>query len=312
MPVDRDTFVEIMASYPAGVAIVTTLDADGTPRGLTTTAVSSVSAEPPLLLVCVDLTSRTLPALRAGGRFVVNFLREGRSELARLFASKSDDKFDQVEWRPTASGMPFLPADALAWAECVTVHEIEPGDHVVLLGQVEEGAGAADEDAPLMYYRRSWGVWKPAPRQIESRQITAIEVSGQDLLWEGAELSGKCGITLCAKSSWFLIACQWSKPPGLTVIEISVSPSQTSRTASMRSITSGGHADPDDVAGDHLVVRGLGQLFEDAGGVKAVAGAGELVRGWLLVFRERRRVAGEEALDPGSASRRAVSRSSSR
>ena len=188
MPVDRQTFVEIMASYPAGVAIVTTLDADGSPRGLTTTAVSSVSAEPPLLLVCVDLTSRTLPALRAGGRFVVNFLREGRSELARLFASKQDDKFDHVGWRASASGMPVLTADALAWAECVTVQELEPGDHVILLGQVEEGASAADEDAPLMYYRRSWGVWKPAPRQIESRKMPALEVSGQDLLWEGAEL----------------------------------------------------------------------------------------------------------------------------
>ena len=188
MPVDRELFVEIMASYPAGVAIVTTLDADGTPRGLTTTAVSSVSAEPPLLLVCVDLTSRTLPALRDGGRFVVNFLREGRSELARLFASKADDKFEQVSWQPTASGMPVLAADALAWAECVTVHEIEPGDHVILLGRVEEGAGAADDDAPLMYYRRSWGVWKPAPREMPSRQIPAIEVSGQALLWEGAEL----------------------------------------------------------------------------------------------------------------------------
>ena len=188
MPVDRDTFVEIMASYPAGVAVVTTLDVDGTPRGLTTTAVSSVSAEPPLLLVCVDLTSRTLPALRAGGRLVVNFLREGRSELARVFASKAEDKFEQVEWRATESGMPVLEADALAWAEYVTVHEFEPGDHMILLGQVEDGAGAADEDAPLMYYRRSWGVWKPAPRQAPTREIPALEVSGQDLLWEGAEL----------------------------------------------------------------------------------------------------------------------------
>ncbi len=186
--VDRDTFVEIMASYPAGVAIVTTLDEDGAPRGLTTTAVSSVSAEPPLLLVCVDLTSRTLPALRAGGRFVVNFLREGRGEVARVFASKADDKFDHVRWERSPSGLPVLVADALAWAECVTVRELEPGDHVILLGQVEDGAGAADEDVPLMYYRRSWGVWRPSPRQIERREITALEVDGQDVLWEGAEL----------------------------------------------------------------------------------------------------------------------------
>src|SRR5438552_17456767 len=110
-----------MASYPAGVAIVTTLETDGTPRGLTTTAVSSVSADPPLLLVCVDLTSRTLPALRAGGRFVVNFLREGRAELARLFASKRDDKFEHVSWRASASGIPVLEDDAPAWAAGVTV-----------------------------------------------------------------------------------------------------------------------------------------------------------------------------------------------
>src|SRR3954451_25464821 len=136
VPVERDTFVEIMASYPAGVAVVTTLDADGTPRGLTTTAVPSVSAEPPLLLVWVHLPSRPLPALRAGGRLVVNFLREGRSELARQFASKAEDKFEGVDWTPSSSGLPVLAADALAWAECVTVHELEPGDHVILLGQV--------------------------------------------------------------------------------------------------------------------------------------------------------------------------------
>ncbi len=188
MPVDRDTFGEIMASYPAGVAIVTTLEADGTPRGLTTTAVSSVSAEPPLLLVCVDLMSRTLPALRAG-RFAVNFLREGRSELARLFATKRDDKFKGVAWHRSANGMPVLDEDALAWADCVTVHEFAAGDHFVLLGRIEAGeSSAVGEDAPLMYYRRSWGVWRPAPRDIESRKIPALEVSGQDLLWEGAEL----------------------------------------------------------------------------------------------------------------------------
>jgi flavin reductase (NADH) len=187
VPVDRDLFVEIMASHPAGVAVVTTLDTDGTPRGLTTTAVSSVSAEPPLLLVCVDLTSRTLPALRAGGRFVVNFLREGRSELARLFASKAEDKFEAVEWRPSTTGLPVLHADALAWAECATVHEIEPGDHVVLLGQVEDGDGAADEDAPLMYYRRSWGVWAPVVED-EPEPVPAQEVSARDLRWQVAEL----------------------------------------------------------------------------------------------------------------------------
>jgi len=190
VPVDRDLFVEIMASYPAGVAVVTTLDTDGTPRGLTTTAVSSVSAEPPLLLVCVDLTSRTLPALRAGGRFVVNFLREGRSELARLFASKAEDKFANISWRPSASGLPLLHEDVVAWAECATVHELEVGDHVLLVGRVEDGGSQPELGRPLMYYRRSWGVWSPVHESEEPDPVSipAIEVSARDLRWQGAEM----------------------------------------------------------------------------------------------------------------------------
>jgi len=159
MPVDRETFAEIMASFPSGVAIVTTLDEAGEPKGLTTSAVASVSAEPPLLLVCVDFTSRTLPALRAGGRFLVNFMRAGTAELCRLFASKAENKFAAVAWRPTESGMPLLREDAIAWAECVTVQEVEAGDHVVLVGQVEAGEPPAAGEQPLVYYRRVWGAW---------------------------------------------------------------------------------------------------------------------------------------------------------
>ena len=86
-------------------------------------------------------------------------MRAGRIELCRLFASKRDDKFAQVAWRPTATGQPLLHEDALAWAECVTVNEVEAGDHVVLVGQVEDGEAPAGAAAPLVYYRRSWGAW---------------------------------------------------------------------------------------------------------------------------------------------------------
>jgi len=188
MALDKQTFFEIMASLPSGVAIVTTLDQDGTPRGLTSTAVSSVSADPPLLLVCVDLGSRTLPAIRRTGAFVVNFIREGRSDLCRLFASKHDDKFASVAWRLTRRGLPLLYADAIAWAECTAVREIEAGDHVVLLGEVEAGEGAAPDDVPLMYYRRSWGIWRPAPVKGARREAPPSEVAGRDVRWEGAEL----------------------------------------------------------------------------------------------------------------------------
>jgi flavin reductase (DIM6/NTAB) family NADH-FMN oxidoreductase RutF len=190
MPIDRQSFFDVMASFPSGVAIVTTVAEDGAPRGLTTTAVCSISADPPTVLVCVDLASRTLAALRVRRRFVVNFIGEGRSELCLLFASKEEDKFAQVSWRPTPDGIPLLQEDVLAWAECSTVHELVVGDHVLLVGRVDDGGVVPEREPPLMYCRRSWGVWSPVhePDEPEPMSIPAIEVSGRDLRWQGAEL----------------------------------------------------------------------------------------------------------------------------
>jgi flavin reductase (DIM6/NTAB) family NADH-FMN oxidoreductase RutF len=189
VPIDRQAFFEVMASFPSGVAIVTTVAPDGVPRGLTTTAVCSVSADPPTIVVCVDRGSRTLAALRASRRFVVNFVGEGRSELCMLFASKQEDKFARVSWQPTADGMPLLNEDVLAWAECTTVRELEIGDHVLLVAGVEDGGVQHELEPPLMYYRRSWGVWSPVqePTEQDPVAIPAMEVSGRDLRWQGAE-----------------------------------------------------------------------------------------------------------------------------
>ena len=176
-----------MASFPSGVAIVTTSDG-GAPYGLTTTAVSSVSAAPPTLLICVDVGARTLPVLRRAGRFVVNFMSEGRSDLCLLFASKADDKFDQVRWTKTDGGLPLLSDDLVAWAECTTDRELEIGDHVVLVAEVVDGGVAATNEAPLMYYRRSWGVWTPAREPGRPEPMHPIEVGARDLRWHGAEM----------------------------------------------------------------------------------------------------------------------------
>ena len=149
VPIDRQTFFDVMASFPSGVAIVTTTTGDGTPRGLTTTAVCSVSADPPTVLVSVDLGSRTLDALRERKAFAVNFIAAGRSDLCLLFASKERHKFERVTWESGASGLPLLHEDALAWAECTTLQEVEVGDHVVLIAQVESGGVRPELDPPL-------------------------------------------------------------------------------------------------------------------------------------------------------------------
>src|SRR5919206_4658402 len=105
-PLDRAQFFAIMGAFPTGVTIVATLDNEGQPKGLTSNAVCSVSADPPLMLVCVDKHSNTLPALRQSKRFVVNYLAAGRGELSNLFASKEPDKIARVAWPAGPHGMP--------------------------------------------------------------------------------------------------------------------------------------------------------------------------------------------------------------
>lgn len=156
MSVGRSDFVAIMSAFPTGVAIVTTLEPDGTPRGLTTNAVTSVSAAPPILLVCVARDSRTLPALLHTKRFVVNFMRDDCADVCTLFASKADDKFAQVAWTPGLGGVPVLHEGAIAHAECTTLEELEIGDHVVVTGLVEDGSPPDPAQVPIVYFRKSY------------------------------------------------------------------------------------------------------------------------------------------------------------
>ena len=148
---------EIMACFPTGVAVVTAHAAGGRPRGLTVSAFCAVSLDPPLVLVCVDRSSKTLPALRAAGGFTVNFLAGGRDHLAVLYASKADEKFDGIEWsRPDLpEGGPILHADSAAYAVCVTRQALEAGDHWVFIGEVRDGA-VIEGRLPLVYHQRSF------------------------------------------------------------------------------------------------------------------------------------------------------------
>ena len=165
MPVERERYRAISGAFPTGVTLVTTLDADGTPKGLTTQSFVGVSTEPPLMLVSVDKTSRTLPALRHSRAFAINFLKSGSEDLSTLFASIADDKFRDVRWVPgAAKGSPILREASVAYAECVVRDVIEAGDHVLFIGVVEGGELLGG--VPLMYYRRTYAAWpeeRPAP-----------------------------------------------------------------------------------------------------------------------------------------------------
>jgi flavin reductase (DIM6/NTAB) family NADH-FMN oxidoreductase RutF len=132
------------------VAIVTCQGADG-PAGLTTNAITSLSLDPLLLLVCFDNSSRTLPVVREARRFAVNVLRAGQEELAAAFASKrlAGQKFEAVT-HTVAHGVPVLD-DALAWVACDLVELLGGGDHTIGIGAVIDGE--ASEGEPLVFFR---------------------------------------------------------------------------------------------------------------------------------------------------------------
>jgi flavin reductase (DIM6/NTAB) family NADH-FMN oxidoreductase RutF len=156
------SFTDVMAALPGGVALVTCRDADGTPRGLTTTAVCSLSASPPQLLVCLDRSSRTLPALLRSGAFAVNFVGAGAADLCRVFASKVEDKFAGVSWSEGPLGVPVLDEAATAWACCAIERTFPSGDHIVVVGAYQRGAAQGSSVDPLIYYRRRFGGWAEA------------------------------------------------------------------------------------------------------------------------------------------------------
>lgn len=145
-------FRGIMGSLASGVSVVTTMDGDGGHRGLTCSALCSVSAQPPMLLACVHASSGTLHALLHTGRFAVNLLDSAAHEVSALFASRSDAKFDRVDWSPgTATGMPVLGA-TVAHAECVVERSVRAGDHVIVIGGMVAGAFEPSR-SPLGYWR---------------------------------------------------------------------------------------------------------------------------------------------------------------
>lgn len=155
MAVDPAAYRSAIGHFATGVAVVTCDGPDG-PSGLTTNAVSSLSLDPLLLLVCFDNASRTLEAVRGTGRFAVNVLRSGQQELAAVFASKriQADKFDAVTHR-IEHAVPVLD-DALAWIAC-DVRELHPaGDHTIAIGGVTHVWNAPGEPAPLLFYRGSF------------------------------------------------------------------------------------------------------------------------------------------------------------
>ena len=147
-------FRDAIGHFPTGVTVVTATGPDG-PAGMTTNAVTSLSLDPMLLLVCFESSSRTLEVVRASRRFAVNVLRAEDGDLAAVFASKrvGAEKFADVT-HAESHGVPVLDR-ALAWIAC-ELRELRPaGDHEIGIGEVL-GTGAGQAGDPLVFYRGAY------------------------------------------------------------------------------------------------------------------------------------------------------------
>jgi flavin reductase (DIM6/NTAB) family NADH-FMN oxidoreductase RutF len=134
---------------------VTTADSEGRPTGLTASAFTSVSLDPPLILVCVDHKAHCYAALRDAGRFAVNILHCDQEHLSRRFANTQiDNKFEGVEHTLTAQGLPLIK-DAHANLECTTVGAHQAGDHTIFVGRVDSASAGVGH--PLLFYRGRYG-----------------------------------------------------------------------------------------------------------------------------------------------------------
>lgn len=149
-PLSRQSFRRACSRFATGVAIATVLDSSGHPHGLTVNSFTSVSAEPPLVLICIDRESSVLPVFESGEGYALNFLSSEQQEISNRFALLPEGRFQGVEWaRGPVHGMPLLRG-TIGWIECRTVQRIDAGDHVIFLGE----AVAADvhDGRPLLYF----------------------------------------------------------------------------------------------------------------------------------------------------------------
>lgn len=150
MPIDKADFRRALGHFAAAVTVVTTQRKDGEPVGITVTAFSSLSLEPPLVLICIDKRAKIHDHLERDRFFAVNILREDQESVSRRFASSEPNQFRDVGYTDGPSGAPLIQ-DAICSIECKIVELLPGGDHTIIIGEVE--SHHVQEGKPLVYFR---------------------------------------------------------------------------------------------------------------------------------------------------------------
>lgn len=154
--VNPDHFRSVLGHLPTGVTVITARGPNG-PAGITANSVTSVSLDPPMILVCLARSSGNAQAILEAGRFCVNVLGAGDTDTCLRFARRTaSDRFDGVAWHDRPAG-PALDG-AVAWMECRIRDEHPAGDHTIVVAEVE-AIRAADGAVPLVFFRGAYGTF---------------------------------------------------------------------------------------------------------------------------------------------------------
>jgi flavin reductase (DIM6/NTAB) family NADH-FMN oxidoreductase RutF len=170
MSISSQEFRNALRHFPSGVTIVT-LKTGERIHGLTVSAFTSVSPEPPLIAIVIDQRHRAYRILEEEGTcFAVNILHQDQASLAERFAwVKDEDRFAEGTWTTAVTGAPIL-ADALVWLDCTIFSRHQAGTHTIYVGEVQASHVLRSDEPPLIYWNRSYrrlakkSIKKPAPR----------------------------------------------------------------------------------------------------------------------------------------------------
>ena len=170
--IGSETFRRVMGHFVTGVTVVSALDGEQ-PFGITVNALSSVSLEPPLVMVALDRRRFLTPIVRAAGRYAVNILSEDQQALSDCFAGApvepGREAFCGAAWHAGATGLPLIDG-AIATLECTVVETFSAGDHDLFIGRVDALDNERHHPMPLLYYRRRYlRIERSATAEVEGK-----------------------------------------------------------------------------------------------------------------------------------------------
>ena len=171
-PFDLRDYRHALGAFLTGVTVVTTLDRQGGPRGFTANSFTSVSLDPPLVLVCIDKRGRSFEVFAEGDGYAVNILSESQQAVSSAFATPTGDRFARVAWHAGPAGHPVFEG-AAAWLDCRRHDLVDAGDHVIMIGRV---VGYHHTVRPPLGYSRGTYVSASLEREAIARTGYATEI----------------------------------------------------------------------------------------------------------------------------------------